>query len=201
MQYPGPLLVGVGIQQCVQVVDRGIYDGCLTPGGVLDHGKTFFPHALCQYFLTIFRFHVQICTIGRETFTQPNVVPIGFGGGIAKPLVRNFVGNQGFPFFFAVDRVFKIEDVTGIFHAPVAGFGLHVGQFAVGIGSDVGVKPFQHFHSLAVVDESFCAVVGKYPGADGNALYFARQLYRKRSNPDHRHFHGQGSGFFPVGAT
>ncbi len=57
--------------------------------------------------------------IGCKTLAQPDVVLIGLGDGIAKPLVGNFMSDKTFVVAFAGDSFFVVENCAGVFHAAV----------------------------------------------------------------------------------
>src|SRR5258708_32220625 len=91
------------------------------------------------------------------------MIPVGLRCGVAKPLVRYFMGKETPDCSFAVDRIFVVKNVTGVLHTSVAGGGLKVGQFFIGIRGDIFAKELKRFCSDGIILKSIGTIFGIYP--------------------------------------
>ena len=92
-------MVGIRAKDFSVFADGRIYNGAAwIPSSVVDYLIPFSCHALMEDLPAMPVFKIEIGKIGGKAFTEPHVVPIGLGGRIAKPLVRNLMCDQGLPF-------------------------------------------------------------------------------------------------------
>src|SRR5258708_4201196 len=126
------------------------------------------------------------------------MMPVLFGNRIAKPLMGLFMSDDGLLFPFSIDQIFGIEDCTGIFHSTKLCFGLHVGQFPVGIRPDMTMEIIQYVQGYSVVMETVIPVLRINPTLHRNIIHLPNVLDGKPGNAHDHHFDRDVNLFVPV---
>src|SRR4029077_13419559 len=92
------------------------------------------------------------------------------------------MGKQRFHFTVAFNGVLGIKDSAGIFHAAKDRFGLHIGQLAIGIRTNVLNKEGKYFAGKGIVIKTLVFVFGVYPAGYRYMVHLAGSVNGKISN-------------------
>lgn len=94
---PAAFFVAVGVEELHEVVvDTGVYDRGHPSFFISDQFSAIGSHSFFECIDAVFVLEIAVGHVGGKAFAEPEVVPLGLGGGVAEPLVGDLVGHQGF---------------------------------------------------------------------------------------------------------
>ena len=176
VQHPSAFLIDEPVEDTTHVADVPVNDRLLRRLQLcFRNGVDVVSQCANECIAPAELFRIEMREIGGKSLTQPDIVPVTLGHGVAPPLVRDLV-NDGRP--AAGDPFVAVEDGSGMFRPATQARGLHVPEFFV------RVRP----HPIAEVLEGAAsreleqlarsvAVLGKRPYLLRNATYDRVVMY------------------------
>jgi hypothetical protein len=121
MEDPAAFLIAVGVEELHVICLYGSVDnGCQPFFFKSDNGVPVLLKAFLQGVGAILILQVTEGHIGGKAFAKPEVPPFRLGGGIAKPLMGDLMGHQGF-YAAGADGTLVVEDGACVLEAAEAG--------------------------------------------------------------------------------
>ena len=98
VECPTSLLIRVGAGDVLHATEVLVNDGIgRVFGGKAHDGVATGVQTAEELIPAICVFDVEQCEVGGKAFAEPHVIPICFGDGVPKPLMRDFVNDHVAP--------------------------------------------------------------------------------------------------------